>query len=455
MNRIFKTITLALFIGIMFTACDRQNSVGERSAQSGSAQGASQILADITQHNLFTIESRNSHGAPTHFISFNKSGDSAAYIAEKDGLRYLVHNNVAGKSYQQINNLIFSPDGQRLAYSTVMDGKARVVLDGKEGGYFESVDGLQFSADGKHLLYYAGIKGRYYLVVDEKVNSGAHEYYDQFFSADSNRVISFSRSESNDTSGIMDLTISDLKHNTLKSIRIKASNRIYNSDKSRMAAVSESEGRYRVLEVPFYAISDIKEGPLFEAVDQPVFGSDNVALAYIAQRAGKRYLIMNGKEAPLPEGEIKELPLIKPGNTEVAVIIATPGGYLIHHAFGSGTEKIRYEEVAFQKYSKDGATYAFAARNGTKMFYVVNGTAGPSFDLVLAPVVSADGKYVVGRVRKDGKRFVIVLDSTGKLVSQHAPYEMVFDPQFTADGKSVSYGVKDGSKLIWKVEKLP
>jgi len=26
--------------------------------------------------------------------------------------------------------------------------------------------------------------------------------------------------------------------------------------------------------------------------------------------------------------------------------------------------------------------------------------------------------------------------------------------QFTSDGRSVAYGVKDGRKLLWKVEKL-
>jgi hypothetical protein len=31
---------------------------------------------------------------------------------------------------------------------------------------------------------------------------------------------------------------------------------------------------------------------------------------------------------------------------------------------------------------------------------------------------------------------------------------MVFTTGFTDDGKSVAYGVKEGNKLVWKVEKL-
>lgn len=49
---------------------------------------------------------------------------------------------------------------------------------------------------------------------------------------------------------------------------------------------------------------------------------------------------------------------------------------------------------------------------------------------------------------------MIVADENGKTISQHPSYEQVFQPVFTADGKSVAYGVKDGNKLIWKVEKL-
>ena len=52
------------------------------------------------------------------------------------------------------------------------------------------------------------------------------------------------------------------------------------------------------------------------------------------------------------------------------------------------------------------------------------------------------------RARKDGKRFVVVADADGKLLSRHPAYEMVFPTVFTADGGSVAYGVKDGQKTL-------
>jgi len=48
----------------------------------------------------------------------------------------------------------------------------------------------------------------------------------------------------------------------------------------------------------------------------------------------------------------------------------------------------------------------------------------------------------------------VVADASGKTIRQHPAYEQVLQPVFTADGKSVAYGVKDGQKLIWMVEKL-
>ena len=67
---------------------------------------------------------------------------------------------------------------------------------------------------------------------------------------------------------------------------------------------------------------------------------------------------------------------------------------------------------------------------------------------------SPDGKFIVYRARKAGKRFVVVADTNGKTIRRHPSYEQVFQPVFTDDGKSVAYGVKDGNELWWKVEKM-
>jgi len=80
----------------------------------------------------------------------------------------------------------------------------------------------------------------------------------------------------------------------------------------------------------------------------------------------------------------------------------------------------------------------------------VSGKEVPVFGQVVTPMFSPDRKFLVYRARKDAKRFVVVAGA----IRQHPAYEQVFLVVFTADGKSVAQGVKDGNKLIWKVEKI-
>jgi Tol biopolymer transport system component len=85
---------------------------------------------------------------------------------------------------------------------------------------------------------------------------------------------------------------------------------------------------------------------------------------------------------------------------------------------------------------------------------VVNGTEGPPFDRVVTPTFSPDGKRVAYRARKDGRRFVVLADANGRTLRQLAANEQVFPVRFTADGRAITYGVKDGRRLAWKVEPL-
>ena len=201
----------------------------------------------------------------------------------------------------------------------------------------------------------------------------------------------------------------------------------------------------------------VAEGTLYDAITLPTFGKDGVSVAYIGEKEGKHYLIVNGNEELLPDGDVLEPPVIRPDLKGPGIIIKTKDGCFLHQTGSYGGVKVkgqRYEEAALLSFNGSGDSYVYAARNGTKMFYVVNGKESPSFDKVLAPVFSPDGKLIVCRVRKDGKRFVVVLNTSSQVVRQHPYHEMIFNPVFTADGKSVAYGVKDGLQLIWKVEKL-
>lgn len=422
----------------------------------GTGLQSSKVLAETDgQHKLFTLLTPGTHGTPNYTIVFSRAGNAVAYKAEQNREFYVVHNGTPGPHFQEVGDMTFSPNGERLAYVGQKDGKSRMVIDGKPSLYADGIGTPIFSPDSRHLLYYANFSGKYHLVVDGKPDQGSFSIYDQFFSTDSNKIISIEQADKDESSPYSVIKVRDLSLNLLKSKRLIASGRVYNQDRSKMAAITDVSGKKRVIEVNFDNLDSVKEGPLYDNVALISFGSDGATVAYVAERGGKHYLVMNNKETLLPTGDINEPPVVNSPKGEAAVIVGTTDGYDVCFVSAAGVQKKRYKEAAFLKFNKSGDAYAHVILSGKLQQYVVNGNAGPAFEKSLPPLFTPDGKHVVCRVRSDGKRFVVVLDLKGKEVQRHPSYEMIFEPVFTGDGKSVGYGVKEGSRLVWKVEKLP
>lgn len=447
---------MLILITLTLAGCERQQPAQPPLAAGQNSQSSSTVLADTSgQHRLFAVATPSSQGVANYTIVFSRAGNAVAYKAEQNREYYVVNNGSAGKPYQEVSDITFSPDGKRLAYVAQSGGKSRMVLDNKEGRDEDALGAPLFSQDSKHLLYYAKSNNKWHLVVDGKIGEDSLTIYDQFFSSDATRIITFEQVDSDANSPYSLLTVRDLKLQKLASKRLMARNRVYSADKSRMAAIEDIRDKKRIIEVAFNNIEEVKPGQAYDNISLLSYGGDGSTLAYVAEKGGKLYLVMNGSEYPLPTGEIIEPPVINSAKAEAAVIVAGSDGYDVCFVSGSGMRKKRYKEAAFLSFSKDGNAYAHVVLAGKQQQYVVNGKPGPSFDKALAPQFTPDGRFAVCRVRKDGKRFVVVLDLDGKLVRQYPDYEMVFEPVFNADGKSLGYGAKEGAKLVWKVEKLP
>lgn len=402
----------------------------------------------------------------TFQVIFSERGGGVAYIAEKNGKVYVVHNGRAGKQYATVGTVALSSDGRRIAYGAIVDGKWRMVIDGREGRSFNTVKSPVFSPDGQHVAYEAMAGERWHLVVDATQNAGTQTRYAKHeFSADSSKITYVENADDNNK---WRLVVSDLLFKKQKIMESSGVLMITNADKTRIAAVSISNSKQRVIEFSFDRPDAVKKGPLYDAIYNLAFGPDGVSLAYDAERAGEHLLIFNDREDRISKRTLVGPPVIRPDLKAVGAIIAknnsasqhvavnsTDNSASLHQSFINDSKKEKdYDEAANLVYSRDGRLHAYAARKGQNWFVVVNGKEGPAFDRVVTPVFSPDGKRLVYRARKDGKRFVVVSDADGKTISQHPAYEQVFQLVFTADGKSVAYGVKDGQKLIWKVEKL-
>ncbi|TWJ32962.1 WD40 repeat protein [Geobacter argillaceus] len=386
-------------------------------------------------------------------IVFNERGRGVAYIAEIAGTLHVVHDGTIGRPYQAIDNLQINPDGQRIAYSASVNGKRCPVTDGREGQLFDDTGVPVFSPDGRHVAHKVIMGGKIHIVVDNELSDGYRAYGgNPVFSADSAKVAYVEGAEENRKTRLI---VSDLAFKKKIVKESCGSLMVTNRDKTRIAAINDINNKQRVIVFGFDRPDAMQEGPLYDSIEFPAFGKDGDAVAYVAKKGEARVLVLNGQERPLPEGDLIEAPVVHPDRKKAGIIMAIKHRYFLHEPFSHDEPKEKqYDEAAELVYNRDGSRHAYTARNGKNWFLVVNGKEGPAFDRVVTPMFSPDGSRLIYRARKDGKRFVVVADANGVVMRQHPNYEMVFPPVFTADGKSVAYGVKDGQQLIWKVENL-
>jgi roadblock/LC7 domain-containing protein len=385
---------------------------------------------------------------------FSRHGGGAAYGAEKDDKAFVVHNGRAGNMYDAVGAIALSPDGRRIAHGALVAGKWHMVVDGTEGAAFSTVKSPQFSPDGKHLAYQAMAGEKWYLIVDTTANAGTNtRFLDHQFSSDSGKIAYIDNA---DVKNRGRLVISDLAFAQQAIISTGVSLMVVDQAGTRLAAVSLREGKQQLVECGFDRPDSVKTGRPYAAIQNPAFGPDGVGLAYFAERDGRHIMVFNDREEALPDGGTPvEFPVVRPDQKAVGSIISVNNRVFFQHSFlGERKHENSYDEIGGLVYNRDGSVHAYSARKGAGWFIVANGVEGEGFDRAISPKFSPDGRFLVYRARKDGKRFVVVAKKSGKIIRQHPPYEQVFDVVFTADGKSVAYGVKDGQKLVWRVEQL-
>lgn len=405
------------------------------------------------------VEAADAQGnVPNVTVYFNDRGRGVAYAIRNGGTFRFVHRGKASGPLQAIDSVTLSPDGNRAAYSALVDGKWRMFIDGEEGLQSDEVSAAAFSPDSRHVAYAVRSGGAWYLVRDDRrMSPGRVHISGPFFSADSRKIV---YAEQRENQGAFRLMIRDLDGNELSVQESCGRDFTISADGTRIVSICEIGEKRRVVLFRFDKPFLLKEGALFDDLSNMVFGDDGESVAYLGVREGKRFLVVNGGEEPLPdEGAIPWPPVIRPGSNGAGILISGSRGFYLYQSSLQRTAAEDasadvYDEAADLAYNSDGSSYAFSARTGTNWFVVVNGQKGPKFDRVVTPQFSPDGSKLVYRARKHGKRFVVVADSRRTIIRQFPSYDQVFPVVFTSDGKFVCYGVKDGRKLMWLAEKL-
>ena len=456
-----RTVMLCLTLCLFAVPGCTSEQVKSKAPQqsSGDAVSDTNLLATIADSDkpLRIISHGTEHVGEqaSYKATFSESGTDVAYVASVGRKFQVVHNQSRSKEYAAVGQIVFTSDGRRIVYPALSaDGKWRMVLDGNEGRPYDTLLTPRFSPDGKHVVYQAKNGDKWFIVVDNTPNEGTiASYTEPEFSSDATRIAFVEAAASNDK---MRLIVSDLsfkKHMEIWSIGDLLSTT--SKSKTRIAAAQVVGKKFRIIDFNFATPDVVHEGRLYDQIEKLTMSDDGNSLAYCVLKGQKRLVVLDGREEPLPDGVLREQPVIRPDKKGVGILFVTINQrFFLHQSFINRNKKGKmYDEAYNLSYSKNGS-YVYEARRGSSWFVVVNGAEGPAFDRVISPLFSPDGTRIAYHAKKGGKRFVVIADVAGKTVSQHPSYDHVFDVRFSADGKSVAYGVKDAKRLVWKIVPL-
>lgn len=384
--------------------------------------------------------------------AFSPDGRSVAFVApNREGKAQVFQEGKPGRPYEGVASVAFLPGGKGIVFAGSRGGKAVVVSGGAEGAELDGLGTILASPDGR--VVYSGQRGGTWHVFSGARDVAAGNVADPvpWVSGDGRRLL-YLEQRGNPGPALLHACSLDLTGCASGPTYDAIEQLVANSTATLLAFVATRGDRSTavVVDPSKPGFSSVEAG-WYDAATNPALAPTG-ELAFLARRGEQQLLVAAGKELPLPFSESPlELAVGPAGHT---LFTTVSGNQVV--AFADGKRLNATMTGAFYPVlSADGAHHAFVAEvEGDRSRVVVDGKEGPLYDKVVGPRFSPDGARLVYRARRDGKRFVVVADTTGKVLREHPPCEAVFDFRFSPDGKSVGYGVRKGRELWWMVEPL-
>ena len=247
---------------------------------------------------------------------------------------------------------------------------------------------------------------------------------------------------------------------------------------------------------------DGKKEDDFDYVIALQFSPDSHHLVYLAAQKDNWFLVRDGKH---PTDWVADFfgVTFSPDSNRMAFAASLP-----NKRQALILDNVKCEEfnmVSSPIFSSDGKKVAYVAKSGREWFTVTDGKRGPSFDRLGPPVFDAEGRETITVATKDKKEFVLWGDQNGEKFDEIAtgdglveplnrspisstvayrarvggtrskgeyefkgaewyivvgnrktgPFDQVWAPQFSPDGKKVAFGARKGADLWWKVVDSP
>ncbi len=313
-----------------------------------------------------------------YFEDYRSTGNDVSYSPDKTRWAYIdrgakkqkvVIDEVSGKAYDYVENVVFSPDSKHVAYIARVGDKELVVFDGKEQKKYDGIANMCFSPDSKQLIYEAVEGEMHFEVINGKEGKKYPNHKQDFCCQPATGS---------------------------------------NTDFKLFAHIDSEEGKE-----PFVVL-DGREHMECDYIIRLIFSADGKKFAYLAKQKGKLFVVLNGIPGEKYDN-IKSNSLMFDDVTGKLAYVVMEGGK--EFVVANGEAGHRYERIipGSLVFSPDGQFLAYGALENGKVFAVVDGQPGKKYKYELRkhknhvwlndihPIFSSDGSgvdYVIVRGNK-------------------------------------------------------
>jgi len=248
----------------------------------------------------------------------------------------------------------------------------RVVLDGQEQGTYNEINNITFSPDGKHLAYVAKIGSMYCVVLNGTEGEKYHQISHIRFLSHTGEVVYAARRYREWMA-----VVGDIEGKQYDSFG--KDDPVCSFDGKRYAYCAKRGNKWM-------AIVDGVEGPQYDAISRVFFSPDSKRVLYAVRQGDKELVVVDGQEEKRYEGQIGRIPIFSPDSKHVAYAIKQKLKLLLSNTLKTwiavidGTEQKGYDGIGELIFSPDSQHVTYAALDGEKSRVVLDGNEQEIYD---------------------------------------------------------------------------
>ncbi|RMH42481.1 MAG: hypothetical protein D6689_08075 [Deltaproteobacteria bacterium] len=332
-------------------------------------------MVPLTVDDLYALAPGEKHGkrrtgddslCPVAALAFDDEGGvhTVVRIVDPDKKDVVLYDAVRHAPWDRIESLLLSPTGDHIAYAGKKGKQWHAVVDGREGPPFDEVMLFEHGPGGR-IAYIGRTKKRWHAVVDGDVGEAFSKVDPPVWSAaDGGFRYAANRGGNFDRYGLGG-----------------GGTWAFFVDRREVdGAAPAPVDRWRVERVDGgQRVSvDGVAGDVLDVVGYFAQSDDGAHWAYLGDRGGVRYLIVDGDVRDEFEPGIETGPVFSPDGSRLAYYgerDGQPFACIDGERVGGN-----WDGVDAIRFSPDSQRVAFVARDGTDQRWVVDGQPGPLFD---------------------------------------------------------------------------